>query len=335
MPRISTDNYDTVASWNGSQDLLVVEQTDGTKVATPEQVKQYVLGNSIDDVYSVMGQMGAKNLIPYPYHETTHEDHGITWTLNSDGTVTANGTATANSHFILSERLSVTNLTNSLIEGETYILSGCPAGGSDAKYDIFINETYNGGTVGLANDYGNGATFTLIHKTENNYGVAIRIRSGQAVSNLTFKPMLRLEADTDNTYQPYAKTNKQLTEEIGDLSQTGLTGDSVAEQLDTAREQIANLIKYTDIIINASTSGHGTPTRSSAGAYYEPLATYAALGVTRDKILSINLIDWNGITKSFTPYLGTSTVSVMTDSDTSIYAASGASNVVMRVVYKD
>lgn len=49
MPKISVDNYDTVASWNGSQDLLIVEQTDGTKVATPAQVKQYVLGD-MDDV---------------------------------------------------------------------------------------------------------------------------------------------------------------------------------------------------------------------------------------------------------------------------------------------
>lgn len=43
MPRISTDNYDTVASWNGSQDLFIVEQPDGTKVATPALLKQYVL----------------------------------------------------------------------------------------------------------------------------------------------------------------------------------------------------------------------------------------------------------------------------------------------------
>lgn len=49
MPRISTDNYDTVASWNGSQDLFVVEQPDGTKVATPAQVKQYILGD-MDEV---------------------------------------------------------------------------------------------------------------------------------------------------------------------------------------------------------------------------------------------------------------------------------------------
>ena len=42
MPRISTDNYDTVASWNGARDLFVVEQPDGTKVATPAMVKQFI-----------------------------------------------------------------------------------------------------------------------------------------------------------------------------------------------------------------------------------------------------------------------------------------------------
>ena len=42
MAKINTTNYQPVTSWNGTQDLFVVEQPDGTKVATPEQVKQYV-----------------------------------------------------------------------------------------------------------------------------------------------------------------------------------------------------------------------------------------------------------------------------------------------------
>lgn len=42
MAKINTTNYQPVTSWNGTQDLLIVEQPDGTKVATPEQVKQYV-----------------------------------------------------------------------------------------------------------------------------------------------------------------------------------------------------------------------------------------------------------------------------------------------------
>ena len=45
MPKVNTFNYDTIASWNGSEDLFVVEQPDGTKVATPAMVKQYVLAD--------------------------------------------------------------------------------------------------------------------------------------------------------------------------------------------------------------------------------------------------------------------------------------------------
>lgn len=42
MAKINTLNYQTVAAWNGSQDLFVVEQSDGTKVATPAMVKQFI-----------------------------------------------------------------------------------------------------------------------------------------------------------------------------------------------------------------------------------------------------------------------------------------------------
>ncbi len=37
MAKINTTNYQPVTAWNGTQDLFVVEQPDGTKVATPEQ----------------------------------------------------------------------------------------------------------------------------------------------------------------------------------------------------------------------------------------------------------------------------------------------------------
>ena len=60
MPRISTDNYDTVASWNGSQDLLVVEQPDGTKVATPAMVKQFIEAGDFEATGEVIDGHGNK-----------------------------------------------------------------------------------------------------------------------------------------------------------------------------------------------------------------------------------------------------------------------------------
>lgn len=253
-------NLPSILSMDGSQDALVIEQTDGSedksRKVSPAQIKQYVLGNSIDDIYSVMGQNGAKNLIPYPYYEKTHTENGITWTDNGDGTVTANGTATATSYFTITSRTLGTNMADSLIEGERYILTGCPTGGSNQKYDIFINETYNGAEVGMAFDYGNGATFTLNHKTENNYGIGLRIRSGQTVSNLTFKPMLRLASDSDNTYQPYAKTNRQLTEDKAEL-------ESVRDYVNELG--VKNLIPYPYYRASGYSSNGMTTTYDSDG----------------------------------------------------------------------
>ena len=60
MPRISTDNYDTVASWNGSQDLFVVEQSDGTKVATPAMVKQFIEAGDFEATGEVKDGHGNK-----------------------------------------------------------------------------------------------------------------------------------------------------------------------------------------------------------------------------------------------------------------------------------
>lgn len=285
-------NLPSIESMDGSQDALVIEQTDGgedkSRKVSPAQLKQYVLGNAIDDIYSVMGQNGAKNLIPYPYYEKTNTADGITWTDNGDGTVTANGTATQTTYFTLSTRTGDTNMTDSLIEGESYILTGCPTGGSNQTYDIFINETYGSAEVGLAFDYGSGATFTLDHKTENNYGIGVRIRSGQTVSNLTFKPMLRLASDTDDTYQPYAKTNRQLTEVIGDLSQTGLTGDSVADQLTIANNQIA---ARTECFISSS---NGAAQSIKIGVIAENRIFLFACGFHTNYVLELIAISSNG-----------------------------------------
>lgn len=51
MPKINTDNYEQVSSWNGSQDLFVVAQPGGTRVASAAQVKQFVLsGDAITGI---------------------------------------------------------------------------------------------------------------------------------------------------------------------------------------------------------------------------------------------------------------------------------------------
>ena len=177
---------------------------------TIDNAEQQTEVNDIVNVY------GAKNINSYPYAYTTREINGIAFTDNGDGTVIANGTATADAQFNFHERL-ITSSSNLILSNGDYIISGCPSGGATTKYYINANMTKNGNPTVLGTDIGNGATITLNgddYSQDNvHLGFFIKIKSGQTVSNLLFKPMIRLASIKDDTYEPYAKTNIELTKD--------------------------------------------------------------------------------------------------------------------------
>lgn len=139
---------------------------------------------------------GGKNLLQNTYGSKTA--NGITFTVNDDGSVTVNGTATAQVNCAI-------NAYDPLIEavsGKTVILSGCPAGGSDSTYRLgFYN--YDGSEKSKY-DRGSGSdAFTVNLEKGAICNVAIVIASGCTCNNLTFYPMLRLATVADATYQPW------------------------------------------------------------------------------------------------------------------------------------
>ena len=116
--------------------------------------------------------------------------NGVTFTVNEDGSVTANGTATSNAIFTLSEI--------ELTVGNKYTLSGCPEGGSSTAFKLYGLDTTN--WAGEGNDYGDGDTFT---NKRSPVQYRIVIYAGYTADNLTFCPMLRYAEITDDTYEPY------------------------------------------------------------------------------------------------------------------------------------
>ena len=153
-------------------------------------------------IFSVMGQNGAKNLLPN--NATTQTVSGVTFTVNDDGSITANGTATADIWLDIAGKEISDYLTNN----EQYIASGCPNTGSNATYFMYLGGTYSQYIY-------NGTTFTCDDtKTGKCY---IAIRNAVTMNDITFYPMIRLASDTASTYQPYAKTNQQLTAELNEL----------------------------------------------------------------------------------------------------------------------
>lgn len=139
-----------------------------------------------------------KNLLNLKSKVGTYTSSGITFVINGDGSVTANGTATANVFFYM---LRNDSALGNLIYGKEVKLTGCPEGGSASTYSLRSLNVI-GSNTGPVTDTGNGRVFTYTN-TEKSASFYIAISKGVTVTDLTFYPMLRYAEITDDTYEPY------------------------------------------------------------------------------------------------------------------------------------
>ena len=165
----------------------------------------------------------------------TNTKEGVTYTVNEDKSITtSNGTTTELSYCWISLK------GVKFADGLPRILTGCPAGGSTSGYYLRLGsgttetiadtdlDTYVGG------DIGSGLSFTP--DPTKYYHVQIRVNNNTSVDGKVFKPMIRLASDTDPTYQPYAMTNRELTEQVT------VKSDSITSSF-TANGDVANELK--------------------------------------------------------------------------------------------
>lgn len=142
-------------------------------------------------------KLGSKNLIPYPYAETTKTINGITFTDNGDGTITTNGTATADAIY---SPYTVANYFE-LNTGETYTASDLNLATDGNLNKHYIQFKYVDGDINIAYLTGVANTYTFTAKYEK-IRFNIVIKAGQTVENLVFKPQLEL-GSTATAYTPY------------------------------------------------------------------------------------------------------------------------------------
>lgn len=210
-----TANSKKMLTSGGAKTALDVKQDTLTFDNAPTEnsnnpVKSGGVYTANRNIYEVIGALGAKNYLQILASGTT-TTNGITFVVNDDGTITVstdeNG-ATADTNFYLNPA-SQTWVDPDYPIGD-YILSGCPAGGSDGTYRLALSR--QGADRVL--DTGTGTIFT--HASGVKVLALIQIGTGTVLATpIVFKPMVRLASDTDPTYQPYAKTNKELTSEQG------------------------------------------------------------------------------------------------------------------------
>lgn len=129
----------------------------------------------------------------------TQTINGITYTINeSDGSVTINGTATANHRFHLNEN---TNLPNG-----NYIMSGWDSTASYGKtYTMNTTIIRKDGTIDYPTSTSNLEFPFSVNDGDIVTSTSLYVWSGQTFSNFTIKPMIRLATDTEE-YEPYKET---------------------------------------------------------------------------------------------------------------------------------
>ena len=164
---------------------------------------------AIQNQLNAQGVLGAKNFIPMPYADTTKTVNGITFTVNSDGSITVNGTATGG--------YAVFNITPN---------PDVRLQGLRGHYIASIGKNViqpNGMAVNIRKSDNNiwginpEMTNIEIELTDNlhlNGWIYIYVAVNTVVNNVKIYPMLRLASDPDDTYQPYAMTNRELTEKV-------------------------------------------------------------------------------------------------------------------------
>ena len=136
-----------------------------------------------------------KNKLNNDSSSTTH--NGVTFTVNADGTINTQGTATGGTAVF---RIYT---ANSSLPSEDVILNGCPSGGDyNNGYSMILADSI-GANLGEYIDTGSGATYTSAHLADANQ-VQIIVRNGTNVSGKIFKPMIRLSSVADGTFAPYS-----------------------------------------------------------------------------------------------------------------------------------
>lgn len=140
------------------------------------------------------------NLLKFPYATSSANRNGLVITSQQDGSITVNGTATADTWYAIN-----LDIEKRLPMNTPMALSGCPAGGSTKSYYIGL---YLGGK--WFSDSGNGNTDIKFTTQEISSRVEVSIIKGTVCNNLTFYPKIEV-GTTITPYRKYQSSTNTLT----------------------------------------------------------------------------------------------------------------------------
>lgn len=167
---------------------------EGSGTPSPENIRP-IKGRD-----SVTVERCGGNLFKFPYSTSAASRNGLVIKSQQDGSITVNGTATADTWYVINQ-----NIEKRLPINTPMALSGCPAGGSRKTYYIGL---YLSGK--WFSDSGNGNTDVKFTTREIASRVEISILKGTVCNNLTFYPKIEV-GTTITPYNKYQGSTNTLT----------------------------------------------------------------------------------------------------------------------------
>lgn len=182
---VQSSDLQEYAKTDGSYELMSVgraKNLEGNDVNSASYLTRPTGGegnevaNGAADVIGFEGQGRVWNQLQNKKAVETITVNGIEFTVNSNGSISANGTAAANADLSMP--------TIPYIAGHKYLRRGCPAGGEQGGINYYAYVSTTSAVSGA--DRGKGVIFTAAQSISANS--TIRIYSGATVNNIVFWP---------------------------------------------------------------------------------------------------------------------------------------------------
>lgn len=196
---INTPTGGTSTTYTGTQiSVNTPAISDVTKAEVALKAKQTLNGYS----YPWPGGAGKNLNNPATWdHTNPVTQNGVKWTLNPDGSVTANGTAGTSQSQV---RFGLTGQ----FSGNYYFCGGQNIAYDDGDIYIYNSSTssrckkWDGTTASESSVSGANLQQVQLNNT-NTIWFNLRIKPGRTANNVTFYPMIMASTETDTTFAPY------------------------------------------------------------------------------------------------------------------------------------
>lgn len=218
----------------------------------------------------------SKNNFAYPYYISSDTNNGVTLTINSDGSISLSGTASAALNLVLQTSDSGLGLMMSTMfksfQGSNLILSG----GVNSGIYLQLNDTASSTSVAV--DTGSGAEFNSASIANTSWNISLKINNGTNCNGKTVYPMIRVSG-ASSTWEAYSSASISNFGDSGSVDFT-CTGKNLLPL--SIQSQTISSVKFTvspdgTILVNGTRSSSSAST-TTLGTVTLPAGNYVLSG---------------------------------------------------------